>query len=71
MLAFYFKDVGWRHGRGLEPHTLRGRIGGSVEGKDVNLTFDAPVELAVLAAVIAYKSLEDDNDAAAASAVGT
>ena len=61
------KDVAFT----LRTHTLRGRIGGSVEGKDVNLTFDAPVELAVLAAVIAYKSLEDDNDAAAASTAGT
>ena len=68
------KSFGQVRGRDLftlEAHTLRGRIGGSVEGKDVSLTFDAPVELAVLAAVIAYKSLEDDNNAAAASAAGT
>ena len=44
---------------------IGGRIGGAVGGKDVHLEHDAPVELAVVAAFMAYKALEDANHAAA------
>ncbi len=48
---------------------LRGRIGGVFEGKDVELDVqDTPAEVAALAAVCAYKVLEDDEQASAAGA---
>ena len=46
---------------------VSGRIGGQFEGKDVTLTGNAPAEVAVLAAAIAYKALEDDSSAGAAA----
>ena len=49
---------------------LHGRIGGVVDGKDVHLELGGvPVEVAALAAVCAYKALEDEqaSDAAAAA----
>lgn len=38
----------------------QGRIGGRSEGKDVVLTSEAPAELAILAAAITFRILEDD-----------
>ncbi|AFZ66009.1 DUF7662 domain-containing protein [Deinococcus peraridilitoris] len=44
-----------------------GRIGGRFEGKDVVLSSEAPGEIAILAAAITFKALEDDLAAAAGS----
>lgn len=52
------------------PGGWRGRIGGRAEGKDVVLKSEVPAELAILAAVIAFKALEDDVAGAAAAAGG-
>ena len=50
---------------------LSGRIGGHVDGKDVTLTLgDVPLEIAALAAVCAYKALEDVQQGTAPSSYG-
>jgi hypothetical protein len=46
---------------------VTGRIGGEFEGKDVNLIGSAAFEIMALSAVIAYKTLEDDQSSAATS----
>lgn len=47
------------HGNIITGASLRGRIGGGMDGKDVFVTSNAPTGLAALAAVIAFKLLED------------
>lgn len=62
------KDVNLR----LDGEQLTGRIGGAFEGKDVQLDCgDVPPELAALAAVCAYKVLEDDELSAANSSAAS
>ena len=47
----------------LEENRLHGRIGGVLNGKDVNVKVDGmPLGVAVLAALCAYKALEDHED---------
>ena len=46
---------------------LSGRFGGHFAGKDVSLHFDTPPEIALLAAVIGFKALEDNSSRAAAA----
>ena len=54
------KDVSLElHGNIITGASLRGRIGGGMDGKDVHVTSNAPTGLAALAAVIAFKLLED------------
>jgi|GEM_PF-5896192 len=50
----------------LLPQGVQGRIGGRVGGKDVTVQ-GAPAELAVLAALITYQALEEDESTAAGS----
>lgn len=58
--AMLGKDVKLElHGNIITGASLRGRIGGDVDGKDVFVTSNAPTGLAALAAVIAFKLLED------------
>lgn len=63
------KDFDFR----LAGRRLTGRIGGTFDGKDVNIEVGSvPLALAALAAACAYKALEDEqNDAAAASSGGS
>ncbi|WP_176582525.1 hypothetical protein [Calidithermus terrae] len=49
------------------PNRLSGRIGGRVDGKDVRLSTAAPLEVAALAAVIAFEALEQDHQSSAAA----
>ena len=58
--ALLGKDVKLElHGNIITGASLRGRIGGDVDGKDVFVTSNAPTGLAALAALIAFKLLED------------
>ena len=48
----------------LKGNRLHGRIGGVLNGKDVNVRVDGvPMGVAVLAALCAYKALEDHENA--------
>jgi hypothetical protein len=42
--------------------TLQGRIGGTVDGKDIELITEAPLEVAALAAVVAFKVMQDKKN---------